>query len=92
MLVLSRRAGEAILIEDVVVTLLSVRPDFIEVALQKRSGGKSVVVTLSKGQSVDACYDSRICFVAYRDSKARLGIQAPADIEIRRQEMRNAMP
>jgi sRNA-binding carbon storage regulator CsrA len=87
MLVQSREIGQAIVIEDVLVTLITVAPHYAEVALQKLSGGKSLVVTLPHNESVDACYDTKLVYIQSFGQKARLGIDVPPGIRVHRKEV-----
>lgn len=87
MLILSREIGQAIVIDDVVVTVIRVGGRSAEVSLQKLTGGKRVVATLLRDEPVDACYNTRLLFIESRGPKVRLGIDAPDGIEIRRQEV-----
>jgi sRNA-binding carbon storage regulator CsrA len=84
MFILSRTIGEVFLIEDVVCTLVSVDPRYAEVALRKHSGGKSVTVTLPHHEPVDICYNAQLVFVECLGTRARLGIDAPDEIGVRR--------
>ena len=87
MLVMSREIGQALVIEDVVVTLDAFDDQHADITLQKVAGGKSISLTLNLNEFVDACYDTRIVLIATRDTKARLGIEAPKNVPIHRKEI-----
>lgn len=87
MLVLSREIGTSIVIEDVRVTLVRVGPEHCEVALEKLAGGRRRIATLPREESVAACYDTRLVFLGMRGAQARLGIDAPRDVHIARQDV-----
>ncbi len=91
-LVLSREIGQAVLIEDVVVTLVAATAEYAEVSLQKLSGGKTVIATLPKQQCVDACYDTQLVYIEGKGKKVRLGIEAAADLFIQRKEVWDVQP
>ncbi|MBI3861453.1 MAG: carbon storage regulator [Planctomycetia bacterium] len=40
---------------------------------------------------IDACYDSQLCFVESRNSRVRLGIEAPACTGVHRKEVWDAL-
>lgn len=92
MLVLTREVGQAFVIEDVAVTLVSANTEYAEVSLQKLSGGQAVIATLPKNQGVAACYDSELIFIKLSGEKARLGIQAPRHLHISRKESLDDAP
>lgn len=87
MLVLSREIGQAIVIDDVVITVVRVTPEYAEITLQKVTGGKKVIATLPLNEYVDACYNTQIVFITSRGNKARFGVEAPADLPIYRYEV-----
>ncbi len=86
MLVLSREIGESVVIEDVVLTLVSVSEKYVEVSLVKMSGGKVTMATLPHDQTVEICYDVEVVVVNTKGPKVRLGFETPDDLTIRRGE------
>ena len=89
MLILSREIGEAVVINDVVVTVVRIDDDYLEISLVKATGGKSRVAVLPRQQSVDICYDAQVVFVGAKGTKARLGFEVPVEVTIQRREMWN---
>ncbi|MEX0717001.1 MAG: carbon storage regulator [Planctomycetaceae bacterium] len=90
MLVLHRRIGEAVVIEDVRVTLVQVTAAYCEVAFQKLAGGRRTVATLPHHEFAQACYDTRLVFLGRVGTKATLGIDASKELRIVRDELREA--
>ncbi len=88
MLVHSREPGQSLLIEDVRLTVIRATPDDVDVSLRKVTGGPPRHVTLRRGTPVDACYDVRITYVTRSDTRVRLGIDAPRELSITREETR----
>lgn len=87
MFVLSREIGQSILIEDVEITLVDVRPEFAEVTFQKDSGGQKRSKKLPHDESVAICYDAQMVFIQFRNaSSARIGIEAPTSVQVFRKE------
>ena len=82
MLLLTREIGEAILIEDVAVTLICSNPNVAEVSLQKLSGGKKVTATLLRGKAVDACYETQLIYIGAKGTAARIGVNFPKWIRV----------
>jgi len=90
MLILSREVGEAVIIEDVALTLVRIGENYVEVSLVKTTGGRPVVLTLPHHQYINVCYNAQAVFVATKGTQARLGFEAPPDVAIRRREFWNA--
>ena len=86
MLVLSREVGHSVVVMDVVVMLIGLGTNDAEISLRKQTGGKSRIVTLPRGQAVEVCYETRIGLVESRESHARLTIESPEGIQVRRLE------
>ena len=86
MLVLSRKIGESVIVEDVRVMVVSIEPT-VEVVLQKVAGGEEVRAVLPHDQYVDACYDTQLIHIESRSEKVRLGIEAPEGIRVHREEV-----
>ena len=87
MLVLSREIGESVVIEDVALTVIRTSDEYVEVSLAKISGGRSTIVTLPQHEYVEIGYEVQIVFIATKDSKVRLGFEAPPETRICRQEI-----
>jgi sRNA-binding carbon storage regulator CsrA len=83
MLAVSRRTGEQVLIEDVVLTVELIDPSEVQMTLQKRES-VPVVVTLKPSQFVNACYNVRIGVVRVQGDKVRLGFEIPPTVKIAR--------
>ncbi len=86
MLVLSRKVGEAIIIEDVVLTLARVADGYVEVSLRKKTGGRPTVLALPHHQRIDICYSVEAVFIDATSAGARLGFEHPAEVTLRRLE------
>ena len=86
MLVLTREIGQSVIIEDVRVTVIRFGSDFAELSFAKITGGEAKIVTMSRNESVDACYDVRITFVQGTRAKLRLGFEAPREVHIHRED------
>lgn len=96
MLVLSRKPGESVVIDDVLFTFVRASATHATATLQKLSGGRITEVELPIDQYVDACYDTRIIFIASRiifiasrdhGSRGRFGFEYPDGISIHRKEV-----
>jgi sRNA-binding carbon storage regulator CsrA len=86
MLLLSRTAGQAVVIEDVELTVVRVAPEYIEICLRKLTGGKAAVLTVPHNRGVEICYDVQLVFVATDGVLARIGFEAAENIRIARKE------
>jgi sRNA-binding carbon storage regulator CsrA len=86
MLLLSRTAGQAVVIEDVELTVVRIAPEYIELCLRKMTGGKATVLTVPHNRRVEICYDVQLVFVTTDGVKARIGFEAPENIHIARKE------
>lgn len=86
MLVLSRKIGESVIIEDVALTLARVGDGYVEVSLAKTTGGKMTVLTLPHHERVAICYNVEVIFVEATGEKARFGFEYPPEVTITRQE------
>ena len=62
MLVISRRPGERLQIEDIVLTVVRVSRGVAEVSLRKRRSAP-VVLTLQADEFIDGCYNVRLGLV-----------------------------
>lgn len=90
MLVLSREIGDSIRIEDVKLTLVRIdeqQPPYVEIVLAKTLGGKRRVVTLPQDEWIEICYGVTIGLVATSKRKARLGLEYPTGVDLRRSEL-----
>ena len=87
MLVRSREIGESVVIEDVALTVIRTSDEYVEVSLAKISGGRSTIVTLPHQEYVEICYEVQIVFIATKDTKVRLGFEAPSETRICRHEI-----
>jgi sRNA-binding carbon storage regulator CsrA len=83
MLVISRRPGERLQIEDVVLTVVRVSRGVVEVSFRKRRSA-AVVLTLQKDELVDSCYNVQLGLVAAERGKAQLCFDVPEDIKVAR--------
>jgi sRNA-binding carbon storage regulator CsrA len=83
MLVISRRPGERLQIEDVVLTVVRVSRGVAEVSFRKRRSAP-VVLTLQKDEFIDGCYNVRLGLVAADRDKAQLGFEVPEDVKVAR--------
>lgn len=83
MLVISRRPGERLQIEDVVMTVVRVSRGVVEVSFRKRRSA-AVVLTLQKDEFVDSCYNVRLGLVTAERGKAQLGFEVPEDVKVAR--------
>ncbi|MAG93929.1 MAG: hypothetical protein CMJ48_09295 [Planctomycetaceae bacterium] len=86
MLLLSREPGQSLIIEDVRLTVIRATSDDVELSLRKIIGGTPSLVTLQRGTPVDACYDVKITYVTLSDNRVRIGIDAPRELSIAREE------
>lgn len=66
------------------LTLKSIEDISLEVALQKRTGGPTLTVTLPLQQKTEICYEAIAVYLVRHDGRARIGIEAPADIVVMR--------
>lgn len=83
MLVISRRPGERLQIEDVVLTVVRVSRGVAEVSFRKRRSAP-VVLTLQKDEFIDGCYNVRLGLVAAERGKAQLGFEVPEEVKVAR--------
>ena len=81
MLVISRRPGERLQIEDVVVTVVRVSHGVAEVSFRKRRSAP-VVLTLQKDEFVESCYNVRVGLVTADQGKVQLGFEVPEDVKV----------
>jgi sRNA-binding carbon storage regulator CsrA len=86
MLVLSREVGEAIIIEDVVLTLAQVADGYVDVSLRKTTGGRRIVLALPHHQRIEICYGVEAVFIDATSAGARLGFDHPPEVTISRLE------
>lgn len=83
MLVISRRPGERLQIEDIVLTVVRVSRGVAEVSLRKRRSAP-VVLTLQSDEFVDGCYNVRLGLVTTERGKAQLAFEVPEDVKVAR--------
>ncbi|MFO0917522.1 MAG: carbon storage regulator [Planctomycetaceae bacterium] len=83
MLVISRRPGERLQIEDIVVTVVRVSHGVAEVSFRKRRSAP-IVLTLQEAEFVEGCYNVRMGLVNAERGKARLGFEVPEDVKVAR--------
>ena len=83
MLTISRRPGERLQIEDVVLTVVRVSNGVAEVSLRKRRSAP-VVLTLQNDEFVESCYNVRLGLVNAERGKAQLGFEVPEDVKVSR--------
>ena len=88
MLVLSRKLGEAIVIDNhVIATLAVLANDFVEFSLCDINGTcSSSILTVGKRELTPIVADVRVVFVRKDANKARLGFKYPPEIQIDRRE------
>ena len=85
MLVLSRTAGESLLINDELLrTVIVVGRDFIEIVITPPTSEKQRPMTLGVNQRMDLPYEVSIIVIRIADGKVRLGIDYPKDVKIER--------
>ncbi len=97
MLVLFRKVGESILIEDVRFTVVRVSGEYAEVALAKVSGGAKRVLTLTKNQWIEICYNVKVTLISIAGSegngdKTRFAFEYPEGVSIVRGEVSDHPP
>lgn len=92
MLVLSRRIGESLVIEDTEVRVHGFDDESAELHLRKITGGAVVVASIHRSELLDACYDCQLTLVAVRDDRIRVGIVSPEDVAVYRKEVFDALP
>lgn len=83
MLVISRRPGERLQIEDVVLTVVRVSRGAAEISFRKRRSA-AVVLTLQAEEFVEGCYNVRMGLVTAERGKAQLGFEVPEDVKVAR--------
>ena len=83
MLVISRRPGERLQIDDIVMTVERIAGNQAIVSFRKRRS-TPVCLTLMARQFVDGCYNVRLGLVAAERGKARLAFEVPEDIKVSR--------
>jgi|GEM_PF-3213557 len=83
MLMISRRPGERLQIEDVVLTVVRVSNGIAEISLRKRRSA-AVVLTLQPEEFVDTCYNVRLGLMNAERGKAQLGFEVPEDVKVAR--------
>ena len=86
MLVLSREAGESVVIEDVVLTLVGISEEYVEASLVKLTGGRVTIATLPRNEYVEICYDVRVIYFNLKEGRVRLGFEAERGARIARRE------
>jgi sRNA-binding carbon storage regulator CsrA len=93
MYVLSRGLGEAVVIEDRLITVTRIESDSIEITLDSKwpGGATSLVMRLNEMQLIAP--GVRLVFLKHLASRStvRLGIEVPADVRVARKETWNAM-
>ena len=93
MLVLSRKLGEGIVIDNhVIATLAVLANDFVEFSLSDIDGTYSSIVTVGKNKLTSVVAGVRAVFVRKEGEKARLGFEHPPEIRIDRREFWVAPP
>ncbi len=83
MLMISRRPGERLQIEDVVLTVVRVANGVAEISLRKRRSAP-IVLTLQPEEFVESCYNVRVGLVNAQRGKAQLGFDVPEDVKVAR--------
>lgn len=83
MLVISRRPGERLQIEDIVLTVVRVARGKAEISLRKRKSAP-IILTLQTDEFVDGCYNVRLGLVTTDRGKAQLGFDVPDEVKVAR--------
>ena len=81
---MTREAGQSVLIEDVLLTVAKVAPQAVMLSLSKLGGGRESIIALRKHQLVDICYDVKLQVISIEGTAARLAFQYPEDIQVQR--------
>jgi sRNA-binding carbon storage regulator CsrA len=85
MLVLSRRLGECIVIDDdLVVTVGFLGEDHVELSVTRLDGSFLRSVVAQQNESVTIVDGLEIVAVAIKEDRVRLGIQTPPDTRVER--------
>ena len=84
--VLSRKIGECILIGDQVLTLLRIADAYVEISLAKTTGEDYRTAKLWQQRPVQLLSNVQVGLVSTDGLRARLGINAPPQFGIARNE------
>lgn len=83
MLAVSRRQGERLLIEDVILTVVEIDLEGVQVSFRKRDS-QPVTMTLRPSQFITACYNVRMGVVRVQKDRVRLGLEIPSTVKVAR--------
>jgi sRNA-binding carbon storage regulator CsrA len=87
LLIVSREIGQSLVIaEHVLLTVAVLGQDFVDLGLTDLSGRPLGVVTVAKGSSTNVIHGVRGTFIGMRGTRAQLGFEHPANVNITRLE------
>ena len=87
MLILSRKLGESVMIDnEVVVTVAVLAREFVELSLSNSEGTVSGIVTIGKKGLTLVAHGVRAVFIQNEGEKVRLGFDGPPGCRIDRSE------
>ena len=86
MLILHRKIGESVLIEDAVVTVIEIDELGFEtkISLAKHTGEAPIEVAVPLQEKVEICHEVQVVFIEYSHGRARLGFEAPETVVVMR--------
>jgi carbon storage regulator CsrA len=90
MLVLSRRLGESLVVNDqLVLTIALLAEDYVELSLINATGSFLVSFTARADESVSLTDAIQVTVIQFEGEKVRLGVEGPRDSRIDRGEFWN---